>query len=72
MANAASVWAYPLAGTTAGQRTAQAHLTTTEVHRISGLAAAAPLVVGPSSRAAGAIAQAITTAGATTTLTRTA
>ena len=72
MATAASIWAYPLTGSAAGQRMAQAGALNTEVHRISGLDAAAPLVVAANTRTAGAIAQTIATAGETTTVTRTA
>lgn len=72
MATAASVWAYPMAGATAGQRMAQAASLNTEVHRISGLDASAPLVVAANTRTAGSIAQAISQAGETTTVTRTA
>jgi len=72
MANAASVWAYPLAGATAGQRMTQAALANTEVHCISGLDAAAPLVVASTSRTAGGISQAIAIAGDSTSVTRVA
>lgn len=72
MTTAASVWAYPLAGAIAGQRMAQAASLNTEVHRISGLDAASPLVVAPTARTAGSIVQAISQAGDSTTVTRTA
>ena len=72
MAKAESVWSFPLSDTPAGQRMTQAGLANAEIHRISGLDAAAPLIVSPATRTAGAISQALTTAGATTTLTRTA
>ena len=71
MASASSVWSYPLTGDMAGDRLAQAHDFNTEVHRISGLDASAPLVVAANTRTAGSIAQAISQAGDTTTVTRT-
>lgn len=70
MANAAGVWAFALSGAAASQRMVDAHLEADEVHRISGLNAAAPLVVSPTGRQAGAITQSVAEVAGTTTITR--
>lgn len=72
VALAASVWTYAtrtLTGTAAALTTEQA-AQLQELHRIHGLQAAAPLVVTPSSRAAGDIEQSVTEVGETVTVTR--
>lgn len=70
MANASSVWSYPLTGQPAAERLADARQAGAEIHRISGLDAAAPLAVSPAMRQAGAIVQMIAEADGQTTLTR--
>lgn len=66
MTFAASVWAFAAvqANLVAAQRRAN------DLHGIHGLAAASPLIVSPTQRAAGAIEQSISEAAGTVTVTR--
>lgn len=70
-ADPADVWSYVLPnGKTAGDTFAELHTWLTELRLVHGLVPGQPLVVTPSSRQAGTLAQTVTTTGDTVTVNR--